>query len=230
MSATPSPKHGAATAHIADLLREAIIRGEFAPGARIRQEQVAELTGASRAPVREALRMLAAEGLVNLVANSGARVSSLSLSECEEIYRVRERLEPLLLGMSARGLAEAELDRLDGLALEMTRTSDAEEFLALDRAFHLGTYGGADTVVLTDLVTRLWNRTQSYRRVYTALMDERARHVVHDEHRLIVAAIRDGDLDSAETLLAGHIRRTRRQLAGHPEVFADAATTTRNIA
>ena len=70
--------------------------------------------------------------------------------------------------------------------------------------------------MLSDLVHRLWNRTQAYRRVYTALMDERARQTVHDEHRLIVAAIRDGDLDSAESLLAGHIRRTRRQLAATP--------------
>jgi DNA-binding GntR family transcriptional regulator len=222
MSADRQPEHGEATGHIAELLREAIIRGDFAPGARVRQEQVAELTGASRAPVREALRMLAAEGLVTLVANSGARVSSLSLTECEEIYRVRERVEPLLLQMSAPGLDAASLDRLGTLAEQMAATSDPEEFLALDRAFHLGTYAGADTVVLSDLVHRLWNRTQAYRRIYTALMDEGARRTVHDEHRLIVAAIRDGDLDSAESLLAGHIRRTRRRLASHPEVFASA--------
>lgn len=225
MSAARAPEHGEATAHIADLLREAIVRGDFAPGTRVRQEQVAELTGASRAPVREALRMLAAEGLVTLVANSGARVSSLSLAECEEIYRVRERVEPLLLGMSAPGLAEAALDRLAVLAAQMAATSDPEEFLALDRAFHLGTYAGVDTVVLTDLVHRLWNRTQAYRRVYTALMDDAARRTVHDEHRLIVQAMRDGDLDGAESLLTGHIRRTRRQLASHPEVFAAPAAT-----
>ena len=108
----------------------------------------------------------------------------------------------------------------------MQQTADPEEFLALDRAFHLTTYGGTDTVVLTDLVHRLWNRTQAYRRVYTGLMDERARKTVHDEHGLIVAAIRDGDLDSAESLLAGHIRRTRRQLASHPEVFSPASAST----
>ena len=220
MTAARQPEHGEATAHIADLLREAIVRGDFVPGARVRQEQIADLTGASRAPVREALRMLAAEGLVTLVANSGARVSSLSLPECEEIYRVRERVEPLLLRMSAPGLDESDLDRLAALAEQMARSTDPEEFLALDRAFHLATYATAETVVLSDLVHRLWNRTQAYRRVYTALMDERARRTVHDEHRLIVAAIRDGDLDSAESLLAGHIRRTRRQLASHPEVFA----------
>ena len=220
MTAVRQPEHGEATAHIADVVREAIVRGDFTPGARVRQEQIAERTGASRAPVREALRMLAAEGLVTLVANSGARVSSLSLPECEEIYRVRERVEPLLLRMSAPDLGEPELQRLAELAEQMAQAAEPEEFLALDRAFHLATYAGAETVVLSDLVHRLWNRTQAYRRVYTALMDDRARQTVHDEHRLIVAAIRDGDLDSAESLLAGHIRRTRRQLAGHPEVFA----------
>jgi len=226
MTALRQPGHGEATAHIAALLREAIVRGDFTPGARVRQEQIAELTGASRAPVREALRMLAAEGLVTLVANSGARVSSLSLSECQEIYRIRERVEPLLLRMSAPGLGVSEFDHLGALAEEMSLATDPEEFLALDRAFHLATYANAETVVLSDLVHRLWNRTQAYRRIYTALMDERARQTVHDEHRLIVAAIRDGDLDSAESLLAGHIRRTRRQLASHPEVFATHPTTS----
>ncbi|MFC5788726.1 GntR family transcriptional regulator [Agromyces tardus] len=214
-----APEHGAAAAHIADRIREAIISGEYAPGTRIRQEELATEAGASRVPVREALRMLAAEGLVTLVANTGAWVSSLSLSECQEIYRVRERVEPLLLRMSAPNLDDAELDRLDGLAAAMAATDDPELFLTLDREFHLSTYGGAETVVLSDLVHRLWNRTHSYRRVYTGLMDDRARETVHDEHRLMVAAMRDRDLDSAESLLTSHIRRTRRQLAGHPELF-----------
>lgn len=214
------PEHGAAAARIADRIRDAIILGEYAPGTRIRQEELATESGASRVPVREALRMLAAEGLVTLVANTGAWVSSLSLGECQEIYRVRERVEPLLLRMSAPGLDDAELDRLDALAASMAVSDDAEQFLALDREFHLSTYRGTETVVLTDLVHRLWNRTHSYRRVYTGLMDDRARAAVHDEHRLMVAALRDRDLESAESLLTGHIRRTRRQLARHPELFA----------
>ncbi len=218
---TPPREHGAAAAHVADRIREAIIRGEYPPGTRIRQEELAVDSGASRVPVREALRMLEAEGLVTLVANTGAWVSSLSLAECQEIYRVRERVEPLLLRMSGPSLDDATLDRLDALAGRMAETDDAETFLELDREFHLLTYTGTETVVLTDLVHRLWNRTQSYRRVYTGLMDARASRTVHDEHRLIVGALRDHDIDAAESLLAGHIRRTRRQLASHPEVFAD---------
>lgn len=218
-----SPEHGAAAAHVADLIREAIIRGEYAPGVRIRQEELATESGASRVPVREALRMLAAEGLVTLVANTGAWVSSLSLSECQEIYRVREKVEPLLLRMSAPSLEPAVLDHLESLAAQMAASDDPERFLALDREFHLTTYTGTETVVLSELVHRLWNRTQAYRRVYTGLMDARARRTVHDEHRLIVGALRDHDIDAAESLLTGHIRRTRRQLASHPEVFAAPA-------
>lgn len=217
---TPPREHGAATAHVADLIREAIIRGEYPPGARIRQEELAVETGASRVPVREALRMLEAEGLVTLIANTGAWVSSLSLSECQEIYRVRERVEPLLLRMSGPSLDDSALARLDELAARMVDSDDPETFLELDREFHLLTYSGTETVVLTELVHRLWNRTQAYRRVYTGLMDARARRTVHDEHRLIVGALRDHDIDAAEAMLAGHIRRTRRQLASHPEVFA----------
>lgn len=221
MTVAPPRAHGAAAAHVADLVREAIIRGEYPPGARIRQEELAVETGASRVPVREALRMLEAEGLVTLVANTGAWVSSLSLGECQEIYRVRERVEPLLLRMSGPSLDEPTLRRLEQLAAEMADSDDPEAFLELDRAFHLLTYTGTETVVLTELVHRLWNRTQAYRRVYTGLMDARARRTVHDEHRLIVGALRDHDIDAAESMLAGHIRRTRRQLASHPEVFAD---------
>ena len=220
---TPPREHGAAAAHVADRVRAAIIRGSYPPGTRIRQEELADETGASRVPVREALRMLEAEGLVTLVANTGAWVSSLSLSECQEIYRVRERVEPLLLRMSGPGLSSTALDELDALAERMAASDDPEAFLELDREFHLLTYTGTETVVLTELVHRLWNRTQAYRRVYTRLMDDRARRTVHDEHRLIVGALRDHDIDAAESLLAGHIRRTRRQLASHPEVFAPPA-------
>jgi len=222
-----SLEHGGATSHVADRIRDAIIAGVYAPGSRLRQEDLAAQTGASRVPVREALRMLATEGLVTLVANTGAWVSSLSLSECQEIYRVRERIEPLLLRMSGPALDHDVLDRLERLATEMAETDDSERFLTLDREFHLTTYAGTETVVLTDLVHRLWNRTQAYRRVYTHLIDDRDRRAVHDEHRLIVTALRDHDLDSAESLLAGHIRRTRRQLASHPDVFADDTIASR---
>jgi DNA-binding GntR family transcriptional regulator len=211
--------HGAAGARIAAELREAILTGEYAPGDRVRQEDLADRHGASRVPVREALRMLEAEGLVTLVANTGAWVSTVSLAECEEMYQIRERIEPLLLRYNIPLLTDEQIDELEHMAQTMESSADVETFLALDREFHLSCYSAAETSVLGDTVLRLWNRTQHYRRAYTRLFRSEGDRSVHHEHHLLVSAIRRRDLDEAERVLAGHIRRTRLELARHPDVF-----------
>ncbi|TDN92169.1 GntR family transcriptional regulator [Microbacterium sp. BK668] len=218
----PPDGHGAAGARVAEALRSAILDGRYAPGERIRQEVLAERYGASRVPVREALRMLDAEGLVTLVANTGAWVSRISLAECEEMYQIRERIEPLLLRFNLPLLSPADVAELARLADAMEATDDVEEFLALDRAFHLSCYDLVPTSVLGDLVRQLWNRTQHYRRAFTRVFRAEGDRSVHHEHHLLVAALRRGDADEAERVLAGHIRRTRLELARHPEVFSDS--------
>ncbi|MEZ3160422.1 GntR family transcriptional regulator [Microbacterium sp. BWT-B31] len=215
----PRTRGGDAGARVANALRAGILTGQFAPGARIRQEDLAERFGASRVPVREALRILEHEGLVTLVANTGAWVATLTLAECEEIYRMRERLEPLLLAYSAPNLDPGDLDRLQGLSERMAHTDDVDAFLELDREFHLGTYRRARTTQLGELVEKLWNTTQPYRRAYTRSIGPDARRIANDEHHLIVAALRDGDTEDAERVVAAHIRRTRRQLSRHPHLF-----------
>lgn len=212
--------HGATGARIADTLRDDILAGHYTPGERIRQDQLAEKHGASRLPVREALRMLEAEGLVTLVANTGAWVSQISIGECEEMYQMRERLEPLLLRMNVPLLTDSDVDSLEALANSMELTDDVEEFLRFDRTFHLSCLEAATTSVLGDTVLSLWNRTQHYRRAVTRLFYTDGDRVVHYDHHLIVWALRRGDADEAERTLSGHIRRTRLQLARHPEVFA----------
>lgn len=211
--------HGATGARIAATLREAILDGAYAPGERIRQDELAERHGASRLPVREALRMLEAEGLVTLVANTGAWVSTLSAAECQELYLVRERLEPLLLRMNVPLLTDDEVARLQVLADRMERSADVEDFLLMDREFHLSGVDHADTTVLTDLVKSLWNRTQHYRRAATRLFWSEGDRSVHHDHQLLVGALRRRDADDAENLLAQHIRRSRLELSRHPEVF-----------
>ncbi len=215
-----SDGHGAAGLRVAEALRSAILDGEYAPGERIRQEMLADRYGASRVPVREALRMLEAEGLVTLVANTGAWVSTISLAECEEMYQIRERIEPLLLRYNLPLLSDDDIAELARLAEAMESTPDVEEFLAFDRAFHLACYDLAPTSVLADLVLQLWNRTQHYRRAFTRLFRAEGERSVHHEHHLLVAALRRRDAEEAERVLSSHIRRTRLELARHPEVFA----------
>jgi DNA-binding GntR family transcriptional regulator len=213
-----APRDGAGTRSAAEL-RQAILDGHYSPGMRVRQEDLADLHGASRIPVREALRMLEAEGLVTVVVNTGAWVSRLSLAECEEMYQIRERLEPLLLRYSIPNLSRPEIDHLALLADAMERSTDVEHFLKLDREFHLSTYATAGTNVLGEMVLQLWNRTQHYRRAFTRVFRSEGDRSAHYDHHLLVHAIRRGDVDEAERVLHDHIRRTRLELARHPEVF-----------
>ena len=222
MTTTELAAHGATGARIAATLRDAILAGDYTPGERIRQDELAEQHGASRLPVRDALRILEAEGLVTLVVNAGAWVSRISLSECQEMYRMRERLEPLLLGLNIPLLADEQIHHLARQADAMEATTDVERFLQLDREFHLSCLEAAQTTVLGDTVRSLWNRTQHYRRAATRLFYSTGDRSLHYDHQLLVGAIRRRDVEEAEWVLAGHIRRSRLGLASHPEVFRDS--------
>jgi DNA-binding GntR family transcriptional regulator len=210
---------GAASARVADYLRDAILNGDIAPGARIRQEDVAERFGASRLPVREALRILEAEGLTEHEPNKGARVPSLQMHEVDVIYQMRERLEPLALTESIPNLDRSDLERLAEVQARIEANTDVGAFLALDREFHLLTYSGCDIDQLTSMVRRLWNSTQHYRRAFVSLSGPGRMWVVNAEHRLLLDAIERRDPVDAERYLSGHIRRTRIELDKHPEVF-----------
>ncbi len=174
---------------------------------------------AADGPVREALRILEAEGLINLVAHTGAWISHLSLSECEEMYQLRERVEPLLLRLSIPHITDSIIAELQDLVLQMEATTDVETFLRLDRQFHLLSYSKAETVLVGEMVNRLWNTTQHYRRAYSQMMASTSFKPAHYEHHLLLASIIKRDVDDAERILFGHIRRTRLELAQHPDVF-----------
>ncbi|MCW2762856.1 MAG: GntR family transcriptional regulator [Marmoricola sp.] len=204
----------AASERVAAYLRSAILDGTIAPGERIRQEDVAERLGASRLPVREALRMLELEGLTELVVNKGARVPTLDTHELDIVYRMRERLEPLALIESMPHLSADQLDELADIQDRIEKqTTDVAEFLKLDRSFHLLTYSECHFDQLLNSVTRLWNTTQHYRREFMALAGPHRRWVVNAEHSLILDAIRRQDPDDADRYLSGHIRRTRIELS-----------------
>ena len=215
-------ENNVASDRIADTLRAAILDGSYLPGTRIRQEDVAARSGASRIPVREAFRLLASEGLVTLVANTGAWVTRLSLDECVETYLIRERLEPLLLRASLPNLDEAAIGHLGRLTEAMAATgTGVAEFLRLDREFHLSSYAGAPPGETSQIIGRMWNTTQHYRREFTKLAAHRDRlGVTHLEHRLLLDCIGRRDADDAERVLVTHIRRTRLALERHPEIFA----------
>ena len=211
---------GATSLRIAAYLREAILSGEIAPGQWIRQEDVAARLGASRLPVREALRMLEAEGLTEHAANRGSRVPLLDAHEVDVVYRMREQLEPLALTESLPHLTDDQIAHLEDVQERIEADGDLAQFLVLDREFHLSSYAGCPSDRLVSTVSGLWNATQHYRRAFMLVSGMDRRWIVNSEHRLLLDAIRRRDAVDGERYLSGHIRRTRIELAQHPEVFA----------
>jgi DNA-binding GntR family transcriptional regulator len=210
-----------ASGKVVEHLRALILSGDLAPGARIRQEEVAAQLGSSRLPVREALQILRHQGLVRLKPNSGASVMPFDPAECDLIYRVREQVEPIVLAESVPHLSAEQVDELGRLQEVIALTRDVEEFLDPDRRFHLLSYAGCPMDSMTEMVERFWDTTQHYRRSYTRLMvgggegDDEGWWIADAEHRLMMAAIRDGDGAQAGLVLTGHIQRSRVRLASN---------------
>jgi DNA-binding GntR family transcriptional regulator len=198
---------------VADWIRTEIVEGRLGPGERIRQEAVAQQLHTSRMPVREALKRLHDEGLVTHVSHVGARVAALDLAELDEIYLIRERLEPLALAESIPHLGARDHERLRAYVEEMESCADPADpsrWVTVDRLFHLRTYSAAPMPRMLEIIDGLWNRTQQYRRAYTRLA---ARfEIAHMEHRLLLEAIAGRDPEAAAALSRVHIRRTRLAL------------------
>jgi DNA-binding GntR family transcriptional regulator len=218
----PEPPPSVTSERIAANLRTEILAGVIRPGQRLRQEEVAQRLGASRLPVREALRMLETEGLIENESNKGARVPRLDMHALDVIYQMRERLEPLALAVSMPGLSRADVRRLARIQDQIENYFDVARFLDLDREFHLLTYSACRVDQLSSMVMRMWNSTQHYRRAFVSLSGPERQWVINAEHRLLIDAIERDDVPDAERHLCGHIRRTRIELARHPDLFLDA--------
>ncbi len=124
---------------LADELREMIVDGRLAPGARINEAEVAERFSVSRTPLREALKVLAAEGMVELRPHSGARVASLTTADLVDAFRVIGALEGLAGELAAQRITEDELDEVRHLQDEMNEafaTNDLARYFHANQATH----------------------------------------------------------------------------------------------
>ena len=212
VSREAAASQGEAASVVADYVRSAIFDGRFAPGQHIRQELIARETGISRVPVREALRILASEGMVTLVANKGARVAKLSLAECRELYEIRENIEPMLIGMNTPYITPEVTEQLYAMVAAM-ETASPEEFSRIDREFHDLTYSAHSGLVLGQMVHNLWDRTYYYRRAYIlATFGQTGIQVSNVDHKLIAEAMARGDGEEAGAIMRYHVRRTRMHL------------------
>ncbi|GAA4706293.1 GntR family transcriptional regulator [Phytohabitans rumicis] len=186
-------------------LRRAITAGVLRPGAPIKQDALAEELGVSRVPLREALKTLQGEGLVNYQAHRGYFVETLSLEDLREAYRIRQILEAEAIRKAVPNLTPADLDALDEAQLDVERASllgDVPEMAAANRRFHLMLFEHAKMPRLLRLIRSLWDATDAYRSMYYGASENRER-VVH-EHRSLLGALRRRDADGAVEALDLH--------------------------
>ncbi len=206
---------------IADEIRRAVLDGEMLPGTRVGQEWLAAKFGASRIPVREALRQLQSEGLVVLAPNRGAWIADVTSQESIEVYKIREVLEPLAISESVPRLTDEDIASLEATMRRLEQVGSVQEYIPLDREFHLKTYSRAPMPHLRDMIERYWNSTQHFRRWF--VKDSLAKDGLpfsDPQHLMLMEAIRSRDADAASSLVRLHIRRTRLLI----ETMVNAAT------
>ncbi|MCF1495836.1 FCD domain-containing protein [Agrobacterium vitis] len=198
---------------IANHIREAIVTGEFDEGEPIRQDDVAKLFDVSKIPVREALKRLEAEGLVEFQRNRGAVVKSVSEPEIAQIFEVRAMLESNAIKLSVPRMTVRTFDRAEEYCNAFAQETNVARWAELNWQFHSCLYEDADRSFLLNLIRSVNDRIERYLRIQLTLsggtgLDDR-------EHRQILAACRKGDADKAAELLQQHISKACESLLMH---------------
>lgn len=194
---------------VLDNLRQAIIDRRLAPGQRLIERELVELTGVSRTSVREALRELAAEGLVTAIPNKGTVVTSVSAEEARQLYQVRSALE----GLAGRlFVANATAAQRKALARAMERierqAAKGIPILAAKDAFYDVLFEGGGNEALRSVVGGLHARV-SVLRSLSLSVPGRLEHSLA-ELRAIVAAVQAGDADAAAAACSRHVEEAGR--------------------
>lgn len=204
VAANNARRYKTAQGMVAEGLREAILRGVVRGGQPIRQEEVAEQFGVSRGPVREALRQLQGEGLVELRPHRGAVVSDLSEEEVTELSDIRVALETLAIRLAIPQMSEEDLRRAEEILDRADDAPDlAERWGEFNWEFHSALYAPARRPRLMEMLRSIHSNFERYLRVYVLALDYEERG--QREHRQILRLCRQGDAEGAAKLLASHV-------------------------
>jgi DNA-binding GntR family transcriptional regulator len=200
-------------------LRSRILTGELEAGSVIPQAKLAHELGLSTTPLREAIRRLSAEGMIQLEAHRDARVTELSAAEARHLYEVRESVDPLAAALAAERRTDADLAHISRALERLTPIRDATNLDALmaHREFHRAVYCASDNPILVSILEKLWDKADRYRlvglRASCDTADDSER--VAAEHQAIFDAVADADPLAATEIMRDHIRGSlgRRAIA-----------------
>jgi DNA-binding GntR family transcriptional regulator len=202
MNQSPAP---ASHAKLRDLIEQAILVGDFAPGEKLEEVALAQRFGVSRTPVREALHQLSAAGLVDSRPRRGAFVASLTPERLIEMFEVMAELEAYAAKLAARRLTpEAEAEIVDAhRACKAALGKDPDAYYYENERFHFAIFHASRNGFLIEQASALHRRLKPYRRLQLRVRNRVAASFA--EHEAIVAAIRGGKAKKAATLIRDHI-------------------------
>lgn len=207
------------TEYTIEYLRSSLLRGDIRPGDPLSISSIAEELGISATPVREAIKVLQAQGLVTQEPHKTGKVASIPLSDADELYQIRARLEGLAAGLAASRADDGLLEDLGDLQERMTlalNQEDSEEFSALNTDWHFRVYNATETRWLREFIVRLWVQVP-WRRMW----DVSVRHTESlTQHNHIMGALQRGESAEAERLMREHVMsglETLRRLMSEPD-------------
>ena len=189
-------------------LRDAILTGKLVPGERLMENQLAEKLGVSRTPVREALRMLELENLVELVPRKGAQVLDMSEKDITNILEVRSALEGLATSLACKKMTKEDLQQLKNMEVDFEKAvadNDVDHFVDIDEDFHDLIFAATENDKLISIFRNL--RIQLYRyRMAQAKNNETSMSTIVAHHRSIIRAIENHDAEEGASIAQGHIK------------------------
>jgi DNA-binding GntR family transcriptional regulator len=212
-AATQFDRSGLSSHTVYSALKLRIISGELEGGVALKQIEVAKEFGVSKIPVREALRQLESENLVEFRPRRGAVVAILSAADLHDILDIRIALECRALELAIPNMVEDDFSSAADILDRYSREIDAKQWSLLNMQFHQCLYAPSDNHHLLDCISELQARMGAMMRRTVSLASGLKRP--HEEHYALLDACRDGQVKSAVGILRKHIETTQKEVAAH---------------
>ena len=206
-------------------LRQMLVENQIAPGAKLNERQLCETLNVSRTPLREAIKTLAAEGLVELLPNRGAVAVSLSVEDVRHTFEVMAALEGQSGRLAAQRLSDADFNEIQALHFEMMAAytrRDLSNYYRLNSAIHRAINAAARNPVLSATYEQVNARLQALR--FKSNQDEEKWKSAMAEHERMIEALKSRDAQALHDVLVRHLEHKRDVVLAQLQGSADART------
>lgn len=194
--------------YVYDVLKTNIVRMKLEPGSRISENEISDLLGVSRTPVREAFIKLSREGLLYILPQRGTYVAKIDLDQVEEARFIREVLESAVLKIVTKGISDEHIHRLEqnlNLQRECVQTRDITRYYELDEAFHRIIFDSVNklrTWIVIDQVNTQYKRVRILSYTFENMINS-----LIEQHEKLLLAIKEKDEEKAQLIIGNHIRK-----------------------